>query len=268
MKDFLQRLFGGAPSEPPASPPHAPREPEAPSLDWKAEMAFELGLAANASAPPPARPVSASVAGPKQYSRAAGFKPEMVPADLDSYRALMHRVFDPPKARLARALAAEPRIEAAWRVWRPGDEAANLNVLHEVFERTSRLMGEIYRFHPAPLGYDPAMDASAVGEYSHVHRRVMLSRRLLHDPVTELFATVVHEQIHKLQHEMTLRLDFPSPWPLSLEERALAYYWIRERPKQVVGYSRSPAYRDLGVEAHAFDTEEFVVAALRRAFRR
>ena len=97
-------------------------------------------------------------------------------------------------------------------------------------------------------------------------------------PVDELFATIIHEQVHKLQHEMTMRLDHPSAHPLTLPERSLVYYWVREEPRVAHYYSRAwndikegrgdAAYRRIGKEYHAFDTEETVVALLRHTFRR
>ncbi|MFN3431002.1 MAG: hypothetical protein ACK46X_13740, partial [Candidatus Sericytochromatia bacterium] len=243
MQDFFDRFFGARRRVPPP-PPAPPAEPgweelpvpepgDAP-IDWMAEMAREMAFEQGATA----RPFGQAAPAERRYSSAAGFEPGMVPPDFDSYRALLHEVFDPARRRLGDVLANEPYCRAAFDGWRPGRTRENLNILYTVFERVSATMGTIYRFHPAPLGYSPGM-GDAIGQYNRRHVRVMLSERLLHDRVEELFATVIHEQIHKLQHEMTLRLDFATSHPLSLPERSLAYYWVREEPRVSHYYTRA-----------------------------
>lgn len=288
MKDFFERWRRKARPSAPAPAPQAddwleavqmgptePGVPEAPPdapIDWMAElareMAFEQGMQ-HAFAQPPA--------AARQFSSARGFEPGMVPPDFETYQALLHQVFDGPKQRLATALAQEPYVRSAFDAWHPGRKQQNLNILYAVYERVSASMGTIYRFHPAPLGYEPAM-GDAVGQYNRKHVRIMLSERLLVDPVEELFATIIHEQIHKLQHEMTMRLEFASSHPLTLAERSLVYYWVREEPRVRHYYTRAwndikegrgdAAYRRIGKEYHAFDTEETVVAYLKQAFGR
>jgi hypothetical protein len=237
-----------------------------PSINWQAELLLELNIQAGQQG-------VAAEPGFKRYSSAQGFKPGSVPEDFESYRALLHHVFDPARQRLAHAVAQEPLCLAAFDGWRPGNLQGNLNILYLLFEKLSSLIGPIYRFHPAPLGYAPGL-GDASGQYDGKFRRIMLSERLLQDPIEECFATIIHEQIHKLQHEMILRLDFPSHQPLSLEERALAYYWVREQPRVKHFYTRAwndikegrgdAAYRRIGKEYHAFDTEEYVVSHLAR----
>lgn len=277
MKDFLKRWLG---APPPAAPPDAAPPPDEETasasdapINWMAEMAREMAFesgAARAFGQP-------AVAPERQYSSGKGFDPGTVPPDFEHYQPLLHRVMDPPKQRLATLLAGEPYCRAAFDAWRPGHHAENLNILHTVFKRVSTTMGAVYRFRPAPLGYNPGM-GDAIGQYDRRHVRVMLSARLLDDPVEELFATIIHEQVHKLQHEMTLRLDFASIHPLSLDERSLVYYWLREEDRLRHYYTRAwndikegrgdAAYRRIGKEYHAFDTEETVVAHLKRTFGR
>jgi hypothetical protein len=282
VQDFFDRFFGAKRRVPPApaplpDPPELDDSPEPEAMDapinWMAEMAREMAFEQGATA----RPFGQSAPAERRFSSGVGFEPGMVPSDFDSYRALLHEVFDPAKRRLGAALANEPYCRAAFDGWRPGRTKENLNILYVVFERVSATMGTIYRFHPAPLGYSPGM-GDAIGQYSSRNVRIMLSERLLHDRVEELFATVIHEQIHKLQHEMTLRLDFATSHPLSLPERSLVYYWVREEPRVSHYYTRAwndikegrgdAVYRRIGKEYHAFDTEEAVVAQLKRAFGR
>lgn len=278
MKDFLKRWLGAPPPAalPDAAAPPPAEEAVAPAdapINWMAEMAkemaFESGAARAFGQPAPAPE--------RRYSSGQGFDPGTVPPDFERYRPLLHQVMDPPKQRLATLLAGEPYCRAAFDAWRPGHHAENLNILHTVFERVSATMGAVYRFRPAPLGYNPGM-GDAIGQYHRRHVRIMLSERLLDDPVEELFATIIHEQVHKLQHEMTLRLDFASLHPLSLDERSLVYYWLREEDRLRHYYTRAwndikegrgdAAYRRIGKEYHAFDTEETVVAHLKRTFGR
>jgi hypothetical protein len=281
MKDFFRRWLGRLERPPaPASQPEVEAMeavvPEAAAdapINWMAEMArelaFEQGVARPFGQPAPE--------GERRHSSGQGFEPGMVPPDFEAYQALLHEVFDGPKFRLAAALAGEPYCRAAFDAWRPGAKQANLNILYTVFERVSATMGTIYRFHPAPLGYEAGM-GDAIGQYNRQNVRIMLAERLLWEPVEELFATVIHEQVHKLQHELTLRLDFASTHPLTLAERSLAYYWVREEPRVRHHYTRAwndikegrgdAAYRRIGKEYHAFDTEETVVAHLKRTFGR
>jgi hypothetical protein len=276
MKDFLKRWLGAPPPAAPleSAPPadEAPTPADAP-INWMAEMAREMAFESGA-----ARPFGQPQPAPeRQYSSAKGFDPGTVPPDFAHYQVLLHQVMDPPKQRLAAFLAEEPYCRAAFDAWRPGHHPENLNILHTVFKRVSATMGAVYRFRPAPLGYNPGM-GDAIGQYDRRHVRIMLSERLLDDPVEELFATIIHEQVHKLQHEMTLRLDFASIHPLSLNERSLVYYWQREEGRLRHYYTRAwndikegrgdAVYRRIGKEYHAFDTEEMVVAHLKRTFGR
>lgn len=275
MKDFFRRWLAKAPAAslpPPQQAPDEAPEPEGP-INWMAEMAKEMAFEAGVARPFAQLPPATE----RQFSSSRGFDPGTVPADFEAYRALLHQVMDPAKARLAAALAREPYCRAAFDAWRPGRHRENLNILYAVFEPVSATMGAIYRFRPAPLGYSPGM-GDAIGQYNRQYVRIMLSERLLDDPVEELFATIIHEQTHKLQHEMALRLDFASTFPLSLSERSLVYYWEREEGRLRHYYTRAwndikegrgdAAYRRIGKEYHAFDTEETVVAHLKRSFGR
>lgn len=271
MQEFWRKLFENAP-EPPPEPAVVPEPPldEPAAIDWLAEYKRELGFAEPGGAFGRPAPVH------KAYSSAAGFEPGMVPEDFETYRALVHCVFDAPKRRLCAQAVAQPMFRAAFEVWHPARREGNLNVLYEVYGKLAQLMGAIYRFHPAPLGYDPQI-ADFHGLYLRDRRRIVLSERLLAYPPEEMFDTIVHEQIHKLQHEMTLRLRFPSQFPLSLEERSLALYWEREQPRIAALYARGihdartgrgdANYRRIGVEYHAYDTGEALAAALVQAFK-
>ncbi|HEY9722569.1 MAG TPA: hypothetical protein V6D47_11160 [Oscillatoriaceae cyanobacterium] len=266
MQEFWRKLFENAPE----LPPEPVAEPEeVPEIDWMAEYLRELGLSQSGGAfgqPSPVR---------KEYSSAVGFEPGMVPPDFETYQALLHRVFDPPKRKLCAQAAAQPMFRAAFEAWNSGDRQANLNILYEVYGKLSSLLGAIYRFHPAPLGYDPKI-GNFLGLYVLDSRRIVLSERLLALPPGEMFDLIVHEQIHKLQHEMDLRLRHPSKFPLSLEERSLALYWQREAPRISAMYARGlndisqgrhdANYRRIGIEYHAYDTGEAVADHLARAF--
>jgi hypothetical protein len=194
------------------------------------------------------------------------------PPDFEGYRRLLHRVFDSARQRLATEAAREPVLVETYMRWRPGAEASNMRLFYPAFERLSTLMGMIYGFAPARLGYSADMRGS-FGQYDH-KGVVLFAERLLDEPVGEVFDTIVHEQIHRLQHRMTEALTPRGRRRMTDDEARLALYWEREEPLAQAFYRQPPedadmpAYRRLGKEYHAFDTGEYVSAQLLRAFWR
>lgn len=194
------------------------------------------------------------------------------PADFASYRQLLHRVFDSARRRLAEEAADEPVLAEAYVRWRPGAFEANMRLFYPAFERLSTLMGVVYGFAPARLGTSDDMRGN-LGQYD-AKGAVVIAERLLDEPVGEVFDTIVHEQIHRLQHRMTEGLTPRGRRRLTDDEARLALYWEREEPLAQAFYRRAieaadmPAYRRLGKEYHAFDTGEYVSAHLLRAFWR
>jgi hypothetical protein len=184
------------------------------------------------------------------------------PDTFEAYRALLHQVFDPAKHRLARAAAREPALFDAFRRWRPGASEANLALLHPAYDRLSALMGDIYGFRPARLGHGSDMRGN-LGRYDR-KGVVSIAAQLLNGPVGEVFDTIVHEQVHCLQHALGEALTEPGRCALTPMEARLAAYWLREEPRAQAFYGRAitaellPAYRRLGKEYHAFDTAEYV----------
>lgn len=252
----------------PAEP--APDEPGT----WQEAFAREHGLAEGTRRPLSAGgPVWGDRAAPAQLPPApAGFRPEMVPADFAGYRKLLHDVFDPPTQRFAQELVAQPYCRAAFDAWKAGDVRANMNVVYELFDRIGPLMGGIFGFEPVGLGYEANMDGMW-GLYVPAQRKIMLAEVLLKQHVREVFATIVHEQVHALQHDLQRRLYRPAP--MTHGQRALAYYWQRE-DRVIRGlYAKAmadlaagkgdAAYRRIAKEYHAFETEEFVVRKLMRS---
>ena len=191
-------------------------------------------------------------------------EPLRAPAGFTEYRALLHATFDREKRRLAEAASADPALLLVCRRWRPGEPAHNRRLLEAAFERLSAMMGGIYRFRPASLGHDPAMRGH-FGRYDY-SGVVLVSACLLNEPVGEVVDTLIHEQIHRLQHAMTEALAVPGRRALSPAEVCLARYWEREEPLAQTFYTRAlgpedvEAYRRLGKEYHAFDTAEDVTA--------
>jgi hypothetical protein len=261
-----------------AEPAQATDENVDPRTAWQAEFIREHGGFRSSrpfhGAPPPA---ARREEGIRLAPNPAGFDIARVPANFNDYRALVQHVFDAPKRGLAARLSKEPAIRAAFEVWQPGNLQTNLNVTYELFGRISTCMGQIYRFHPAEIGYKANMDGMW-GYYVPATRRVYFAELLLHQPAREMVATIVHEQIHKLQDEMVWRLDHRCTQPLTHDERALALYWLREekvlKHLYAKGFSDMAAgkgdavYRRIGKEHHAFDTEEYVVPMLEKFFER
>jgi hypothetical protein len=210
----------------------------------------------------------------KAWSVADGFDPKMVPATPEAYQRLLHKVQDPSRDRLAAAIAREPYIRAGFQAWEDAGDEGRTNIVHEVFPRVSQTTGEILRFHPAPLGHgEPMVGCGAY--YSEHHRRVMISTDILRYAFEDALSLVVHEQVHKLQHELSLRTHWPSKFPLSLKERVLVAYWVREEPKYraeaaaalAKGGAGDAAYRRIAREYHAYDVGDRVAAAAARAVR-
>lgn len=210
----------------------------------------------------PARPLSPDASAPSPLRPAPDLTGWQPPDNFEAYRALLHQVFDPAKHRLAKAAAREPALFDAFCRWRPGAGEANLVLLQAAFDRLSALMGEIYGFSPARLGRTSDLRGN-VGLYAHPGV-VRMAEQLLDGPLGEAFDTIVHEQIHCLQHALSEALAEPSARALTRMEARLAAYWLREEPRAQTFYGRAitaellPAYRRLGKEYHAFDTAEYV----------
>ncbi|MDB5095643.1 MAG: hypothetical protein JWM80_64 [Cyanobacteria bacterium RYN_339] len=254
-----------------------PAEPAADDegLTWQQEFAREHGLEGATKRPlSGGGPVWGSERAPAQLPPApADFPPELIPATFIQYRALLNRVMEPPTQRFAAELTGQPYARAAFDAWKPGALKPNLNIVYELYDRICPLMGGIYGFEPAGLGYEPNM-SGMWGLYVPAQRKVMLAELLLHQHVREVFATIIHEQVHALQHDMQRRLFRPAGRPLTHGERALAYYWQREDriirglyAKAMADIAKGrgdAAYRRIAKEHHAFETEEFVVRRLVR----
>lgn len=212
--------------------------------------------------PEPARPLDPDAGAPIPLRPAPALSTWPPPDNFEAYRALLHQVFDPAKHRLAKAAAREPALFDAFCRWRPGAGAANLALLQAAFDRLSFLMGETYGFAPARLAHGSDLRGN-VGLYAHPGV-VRMAEQLLDGPVGEAFDTIVHEQIHCLQHALSEALAEPSGRALTRNEARLAAYWLREEPRAQAFYGRAitadllPAYRRLGKEYHAFDTAEYV----------
>ena len=199
------------------------------------------------------------------------------PSDFERYRRLVHHVFDPAKRQLAEEAAREPALKAAYARWRQGDDARNLALFYPTFDRLSALMGLIYGFRPARLGQCPDMHGN-YGAYDY-RGAVHVAERILDLPIADVVDTIVHEQLHCLQHHMTEGLGAHGRRRMTADEVRLARYWLEEEPRAQAFYARansgrplSPdehlAYRQLGKEYHAYDTAEYVARRLAGAFRR
>lgn len=257
-------------------------EGEAEALTWQDELLAEYTRGDPARARARGRHLGASAPMLPKGFRAdlvrpnpEGFEADKVPKNDAEYRQLLHRVFDPHKRELARQMMKVPVFQGAYDIWDHEGDAAKTHVMWELFDRINALMGPIYQFRPAAMGYMPNL-RGAMGMYVEEKRQVMLGASLLRMPVQETFATIIHEQIHKLQYEMMWRLDHPGVKALTLDERYLVYYWIRcelngrrERAYHDLYVNGKVAlYRALPIEYHAFDTEESIIPLLNRAYER
>lgn len=241
---------------------------------WVAEMLREAGVTRRSVVPHEALSAIQPV---KAWSSAAGFDPRQVAANFDAYKLQVDRWHDPARRRLAAVIAAEPYVRAAFHAWPDADATGKRNLIAEVFPRVSETMGRVLRFRPAPLGQGvPLLHCSAY--YDERHKTVVLADGLLRDDFCAVLSTIVHEQVHKLQHEMYLRTHWPSSHPLTLEERAVVYYWVREEPRYrqmaaagiaatLVGEGQA-TYRRIGREHHAYFVGDYVAEVAERAATR
>lgn len=210
--------------------------------------------------------------GLRPDDRAPDFVGLRPPASFEAYRVLVHQAFDPAKHALANAAAREGALFEAFRRWRPGELEANRALFHPVYDRLSALMGDIYRFEPARLGHGSDLRGN-LGLYDQ-RGLVAIAEQLLKEPIGEVFDTIVHEQMHRFQHTLTLGLSAPGGRALTGQEARLAAYWLLEEPLAQSFYGRAitpellPAYRRLGKEYHAFDTAEYVTHAVLGSYRR
>jgi hypothetical protein len=133
-------------------------------------------------------------------------------------------------------------------------------------------LGEAYGFRPAPVSFDTAMTAGFNGLYDHKAFKVYLPESLLRGSFAAFVEILVHEQMHCLQEGMIGRLYLNKGQPLIHEERAVATYWMNERPKyrsaMANGSEMSPEtrrrYNAIGQEYHSITTGKHIAERFAR----
>lgn len=214
-------------------------------------------------------------------TRRAGASPEAdlldrrtVPADPATYHRRLLEVFGAREEQVAARMVANPQFQALLKTWKRQTGRFPRQQAETVFLLASEAMGDVFGFRPAPLSWSPGLPAdNAIGLFLRGAgwEKVILSIRLLEAPAKTFVETVLHEQVHRLQHALTSQLNDPTR---SLEpmERGLVLYWLRQEPERQKGYAAAarqsnPAvakerYRALAVEYHAYSTSERIAGRL------
>ncbi len=199
--------------------------------------------------------------------------PPGVPEDFESYKRLLHRAFDSLDDILVERLFAEKLLVSASRSWNLRDPQGNYLIAGKSFEILSKAMGETYFFKPSSLAFGKLYRDNAIGLflYGKGWEKVVLSKSLLSRPFKSLLETVVHEQIHRLQHSLTCRLNQAMTDPLPKNLHSLVLYWLRDEPNRKTGYlsaaRSSPEeskriLRSLAMEYHAYERSEYVIGKI------
>lgn len=263
---WLKAFFFPAPTIPPPPPPSAQ-----PVLrGWQAELLAESDMAWAAERLEPLENVSAQeppspslplnwVAPHVQQGTAMfgryGYAPGAKPPSLLALKALYEAVYFPCLAPLPSRVLSDTALFGAIELWRPQAGQDNLLPLHLIFRQLSSLLSDAFAFQTAPLG---RVDRHRTlgGYYDHQEQAIFLSSALFQSHAAAVVNTIVHEQMHRLQHLLIQRLLY-APRKLALAERSLATYWHSEGTAQPG--EDFAAYRYNGREYHADQTaKEFI----------
>ncbi|MDB5100076.1 MAG: hypothetical protein JWM80_4497 [Cyanobacteria bacterium RYN_339] len=155
-------------------------------------------------------------------------------------------------------IKADATIMAALQDWGSRTEAQKLAVLR----RIAALEGQVYHFTPAPMTLDRTMAKGDYGAYDGDARTITLGAWGLADrEPRELVDTVIHEQLHALQHQRytAMKAGKIAPHnPLNAQAREWLY-----NSNHYHAFEQGPkAYRQQPVEAHAWDGAGAIVDAI------
>lgn len=195
-----------------------------------------------------------------------------VPDDFEAYKRALLEAFGPLDEALIERLFKEKLLVSAYRSWSPGDPNGNRLLAERSFEIVSRAMGEIYAFKPSPLAFGNLYRDNAIGLflYGKGWEKVVLSKKLLTRSYRSVLETMVHEQLHRLQHSLICRLNQTMTAPLPENLHPLVLFWLRDEPNRQAGYqaaARNPRearaiLRGIAVEYQAYERSEYVLGKL------
>jgi len=159
---------------------------------------------------------------------------------------------------LASMIKDDPQIMGALHTWKHQSKDQKLAVLR----RIAALEGQVFHFTPAPMTLDPKKQKGDYGAYDGDARKIELGSWGLKDPnPRELVDTVVHEQLHALQHQRYTawaagRLERHNP------QAAQAQTWLYNNVHYHEFEKGPKAYREQPVEAHAWNGAAAITDAL------
>lgn len=150
---------------------------------------------------------------------------------------------------LADAIKADAPIMEALKNWGSLPEAQKLGVLR----RIAALEGQAFGFTPAPMTLDRKAKKGDYGAYDGETRKIELGAWGLKDKdPRDLVDTVIHEQLHALQHQRYTAMA-AGAIAKSNPQNAQARVWLYNN-NHYHEYDKGPkAYRQQPLEAHAWD---------------
>ena len=269
-----------APTAPVAPAPAPPRRPLTGEAAWMAELMFEAGFdpalrggqgEALASHGDPTGGFTRSQLlggseGPAGLAGGAPVAEGQLIRNPEQFRQTLSYLFDPKRDAAVTTMEREAILRASREVWDPRKPETNRRIAYEFMRYFVPALGEAYGFKPAPVEFNTAMAAGFNGLYDHKAYKVYLPEALLQGTFATFVEILVHEQMHCLQEGMIGRLYLNKGQPLTHEERAIATYWMNERPKyrsaMANGSQMSPEtrkrYNAIGQEYHSITTGKHV----------
>lgn len=280
---WLRRLqgFRALIFPPPAVPPPPSVSPAPARLSWQAELLAESHMAweaerlepvsADEASDPTPTPLGVAAPAawvPPQVQQSAalfaryGYPPGGKPPSLLALKALYEAVYQPCLAPLPGRILADTALFGAIDTWQPQQGNDNLLPVHLIFRQLSALLSDAFAFSPAPLG---RVDRHRTlgGYYDHQEQAIFLSTSLFQAHAAAVVNTIVHEQMHRLQHLLIQRLLY-APRKLAPAERSLATYWHDEGTAQPG--EDFAAYRYNGREYHADQMAKALIRGLMPIF--
>lgn len=191
----------------------------------------------------------------------------------EQFRQTLSYLFDPKRDQAIADMEREAILRASREVWDPRKPEINRRIAYEFMRYFMPALGEAYGFKPAPVEFNTAMTAGFGGLYDHKAYKVYLPESLLQGTFATFVEILVHEQMHCLQEGMIGRLYLNKGQPLTHAERAIATYWMNERPKyrsaMANGSQMSPEtrkrYNQIGQEYHSITTGKYVAERFSKA---
>lgn len=244
---------------------------------WMAELMFEAGFdparltgaeggSEGATADPTGGFTRAQLLGASGGVMASPVAEGQLIRSPEQFRQTLGYLFDPRRDQAIETMEREAILKAVREVWDPRKPDTNRRIAYEFMRYFVPALGEAYGFRPAPVEFNSRLCAGFSGMYDHKAFKVYLPEELLRGTFKAFVEILVHEQMHCLQEGMIGRLYLNKGEPLKHEERAIATYWMNERPKyrsaMANGSDMSPEtkkrYNEIGQEYHAITTGKHV----------